>query len=164
MKETSKRLIGGILLTLAVLLLAVLCAVSCHTNGGNEETTLPDTIPVVPDDSGSATSDTEAVTDPATETDTEQDTTPRPSAVVFPGTGTPDYTRYITATRIHDVLAGNDALVIGLKAAKGYRRRSPVRSAKRCWYMITSWSCSLTAARRWIHTMTSTRWRQCICT
>lgn len=121
MKETSKRLIGGILLTLAVLLLAVLCAVSCHTNGGNEETTLPDTIPVVPDDSGSATSDTEAVTDPATETDTEQDTTPRPSAVVFPGTGTPDYTRYITATRIHDVLAGNDALVIGLKAAKGYR-------------------------------------------
>lgn len=121
MKETSKRLIRGILLTLAVLLLAVLCAVSCHTNGGNEETTLPDTIPVVPDDSGSATSDTEAVTDPATETDTEQDTTPRPSAVVFPGTGTPDYTRYITATRIHDVLAGNDALVIGLKAAKGYR-------------------------------------------
>ena len=121
MKETSKRLIGGILLTLAVLLLAVLCAVSCHTNGGNEETTLPDTIPIVPDDSGSATSDTEAVTDPATETDTEQDTTPRPSAVVFPGTGTPDYTRYITATRIHDVLAGNDALVIGLKAAKGYR-------------------------------------------
>lgn len=121
MKETSKRLIGGILLTLAVLLLAALCAVSCHTNGGNEETTLPDTIPVVPDDSGSATSDTEAVTDPATETDTEQDTTPRPSAVVFPGTGTPDYTRYITATRIHDVLAGNDALVIGLKAAKGYR-------------------------------------------
>ncbi len=93
MKETSKRLIRGILLTLAVLLLAVLCAVSCHTNGGNEETTLPDTIPVVPDDSGSATSDTEAVTDPATETDTEQDTTPRPSAVVFPGTGTPDYTR-----------------------------------------------------------------------
>ena len=69
MKETSKRLIGGTLLTLAVLLLAVLCAVSCHTNGGNEETTLPDTIPVVPDDSGSATSDTEAVTDPATETD-----------------------------------------------------------------------------------------------
>lgn len=121
MKETSKRLIRGILLTLAVLLLAVLCAVSCHTNGGNEETTLPDTIPVAPDDSGSATSDTEAVTDPATETDTEQDTTPRPSAVVFPGTGTPDYTRYITATRIHDVLAGNDALVIGLKAAKGYR-------------------------------------------
>ena len=107
MKETSKRLIGCILLTLAVLLLAVLCAVSCHTNGGNEETTLPDTIPVVPDDSGSATSDTEAVTDPATETDTEQDTTPRPSAVVFPGTGTPEAGGVTFDARLYPVHHGD---------------------------------------------------------
>ncbi len=114
MKNNAKYLVLGILLTLAVLLLTVLCSVSCRTESGDGETTLPETIQIVPDESGSGEPDTAG-------SDTETETDPHASAVVFPEADTPDYAQYITATRIHDVLAGNDALVLGLNTAKGYR-------------------------------------------
>ncbi len=120
MKTTGKHFTTGILVTLAVLLLAVLCAVSCRTNSGEEETTLPETIETLPDPD--ATEDDPAGTE--SEPATEEETTAHVSAVSFPAVETPEYTQYITSTRIHNVLSGNDALVIACDAAKGYRLAS----------------------------------------
>lgn len=118
MKNIERRFKPGILAIVAVLLLLTVCIASCRKGDEGEETTLPDTIETIPDaqpSTGTEKSET------STDGGMEPDTTPRASAVRFPAEGTPDYRQYITATRIHDVLADSDALVLACGATKGYR-------------------------------------------
>lgn len=92
---------------LGILFLCV--CVSCKQGNLPEEaTTIPDTIETVPSSEG------------VTEMETEVETTPTVSSVVFPASELPDYEKYATAARIKEVLGSRKTYAVTAGGKKYY--------------------------------------------